>query len=131
MRLGFLPFVTWEGLQRTAAQWLRLWTWLEIGLMLEKLHCNELLFKILGRLFPRRAQTVASGLIALEYFPAVLSFVQSSAVRGIRRHGSPAAAPVHFIEKIRKFIVELMEEGAAVREESGTAGGREGVSSLR
>ncbi|MBN1602595.1 MAG: Gx transporter family protein [Chitinispirillaceae bacterium] len=72
-RVLFLPIGTEEGFHRAAVQMLRLWAWIEAGIILNKLKCNELLFAILSKVFPGRKQTLAGGFAALVYFPEIIS----------------------------------------------------------
>jgi heptaprenyl diphosphate synthase len=72
-RVLFLPIGTVEGFYSAAIQMLRLWAWIEAGIILNKLKCNELLFAILGKVFPGRKQTLAGGFAALVYFPEIIS----------------------------------------------------------
>lgn len=72
-RVLFLPIGTEEGFYSAAVQMLRLWAWIEAGIILNKLKCNELLFAILSKVFPGRKQTLAGGFAALVYFPEIIS----------------------------------------------------------
>lgn len=72
-RVLFLPIGTEEGFHSAAVQMLRLWAWIEAGIILNKLKCNELLFAILSKVFPGRKQTLAGGFAALVYFPEIIS----------------------------------------------------------
>jgi uncharacterized membrane protein len=72
-RVLFLPIGTEEGFYNAALQIFRLWAWIEAGIILNRLKCNELLFAILSRFFPGRKQTLAGGFAALIYFPEILS----------------------------------------------------------
>ncbi|MBN1756793.1 MAG: Gx transporter family protein [Chitinispirillaceae bacterium] len=107
-RVPYIPFVTWEGLADTARQSLRLWTWLEIGLLLQRLQCNHLLFAILHRLFPRHADALLAGLLALEYFPEVVSFVRSSEARSDINWRDPFNGLAEFTGRVREYILQLL-----------------------
>jgi heptaprenyl diphosphate synthase len=108
-RVAFIPFVTYEGLQDTAAQCLRLWTWLEAGLLLQKLRCNLLLFAVLKRIFPLHGDTLLAGVLALEYFPPVVAFVKSKDARGGIAWRRPAAALSEFTGRVQQYITGLLE----------------------
>ena len=107
-RVPIFPLVTWEGLADTARQSLRLWTWLEIGLLLQRLQCNHLLFAILHRLFPRHADTLLAGLLALEYFPEVVSYVKTREARENIVWRKPLSALAEFTERVQRHIIELL-----------------------
>jgi heptaprenyl diphosphate synthase len=105
-----IPVVTYEGLTDTAAQSLRLWTWLEAGLLLQRLHSNHLLFSALGRLFPRHGTTLLAGLYALEYFPGVISFVKSKAAWSGLAWRSPGRSMALFIGRIQDYVMRTDRE---------------------
>ena len=107
-RIPFVPFVTYEGLSDAAAQSLRLWTWLEAGLLLQRLECNRLLFAALHRLFPRHADTLLAGLLAMEYFPDVVSYVKSSEARGGIDWRTPLHGLAEFTGRVRRHIVDML-----------------------
>lgn len=77
-RLDFFPAVTREGLLSTAAQWLRLWTWLQATHLFRKYHFDKLIMETLERVFPNKSATLEAGLLALEYFPKTVQSVRES-----------------------------------------------------
>jgi heptaprenyl diphosphate synthase len=109
-RVPFIPLVTYEGLSATAAQSLRLWTWLEAGLLLQRFRCNELLFAALRRLFPRHADTLLAGLLALEYFPDIVAHVKTREAREGIFWRRPFKALAVFTGRVREHIVSLLSE---------------------
>ncbi len=70
-RIDYLPFLTRDGLRLTAEQWLRLWTWLQASAILTYFGFHAVLFQTLRRLFRGHHQTLAAGMLALEYFPEI------------------------------------------------------------
>jgi hypothetical protein len=52
------------------------WALLEAGLLLPTLRFNEIMFSMLKKVFQRNDETLAAGIIALEYFPEVIRFVK-------------------------------------------------------
>jgi hypothetical protein len=78
-RVPWLPLLTYEGIEATLIQWLRLWSWLQAAFLFKHLHFHSLLFTGLWRLFPRHRGTLSAGLLALEYFPATTAAVQRQA----------------------------------------------------
>ncbi|MBN1309683.1 MAG: Gx transporter family protein [Chitinispirillaceae bacterium] len=117
-RIPFLPFVTREGAAATAAQFLRLWTWLQAGLLLQALHCHRLLFVVLKRLFPHHAETLLAGLLALEYFPDVISFVKGRKIRSEIDWRRPLEGLVLFINRVQAHVLRV---------DRGGGGGRDGA----
>ncbi len=118
-RIVFLSFVTFEGAAATAAQLLRLWSWLEAGVILYHLRCNELLFILLSRLFRRHRETLLAGLLSLEYFPAVLSFVKSrEALVGLVWR-NPLQSITKIVERTQNYIIRLICEKDGILLHSG------------
>jgi uncharacterized membrane protein len=72
-RIQYVPFCTVEGFQSAIIQMVRLWAWIQAGIILNRLKCNELLFLLLGKFFPENKMTLAGGLAALVYFPELLA----------------------------------------------------------
>ncbi|MFP4163215.1 MAG: Gx transporter family protein [Chitinispirillaceae bacterium] len=72
VRLELFPAITREGLLLTAAQWLRLWTWLQATHVFRKFHFDGLIMETLERLFPKKGATLEAGILALEYFPKTI-----------------------------------------------------------
>ncbi len=70
--ISAVPFITREGLVATAAQWLRLWVWLQVSHIFRKFQFHAFFMDILKRVFPNKAVTIEAGLIALEYFPETI-----------------------------------------------------------
>lgn len=103
-RIQALPFLTREGIDETLAQVFRLWTWLETSLILNRLDCNRILFSLLKKLFPHRAETLLSGLIALEHFADVLDFVKGKDARRAIEWKKPSRALGEFTARVQHFI---------------------------
>jgi heptaprenyl diphosphate synthase len=77
------PLVTHEGLDLTARQWLRLWTWLQVSFILSFFNFHAVMFSILQRVFPRHQSTLFAGVLSLEYFPAIASDSRAYANKAI------------------------------------------------
>jgi Predicted membrane protein len=103
-RIDHLPFLTREGVIIMAQQWLRLWIWLELSLVLTHFNFNRVVFKILSVLFSRHESTLHAGLLALEHFPATVSIVQSRA----RRHLIPLV--LHPVKNGKKGMEQMFGE---------------------
>ncbi len=72
-----IPFITHEGLENTLVQWLRLFAWLETSFIFLHYNFHAVLLKGLQRMFPNNRSTLYAGLLAAEYFPAVVDYVRS------------------------------------------------------
>jgi heptaprenyl diphosphate synthase len=84
-RIEAVPLVTYEGAAATAAQWLRLWTWLELSFVFTCFRFHTVVFAALKRLFPSHRDTLYAGLLALEYFPFLISAVRRPSPSGLVR----------------------------------------------
>ena len=71
-----LPLITYEGLRLTCVQWLKLLTWLEFSFILTYFNFHRILFRALQKLFPKNQAALFSGVLALEYFPALVGVIQ-------------------------------------------------------
>lgn len=111
-KIPWFPLITYEGLTNTTAQMLRLWTWLQAGILLQKLRFNSALYALLSRLFPGHAETLASGLIGLEYFPAVFKFVRSKEARAQLSPQHPRQSARLFLDRMQRYILDLITVGA-------------------
>jgi|WetSurMetagenome_2_1015567.scaffolds.fasta_scaffold00008_13 heptaprenyl diphosphate synthase len=70
-RIESIPFVTREGLEATARQWLRLWTWLQVSAILSFFKFDAVMLEGMARLFKNHHETLSAGVLALEYFPGI------------------------------------------------------------
>jgi len=109
-RIASLPVITHEGCLETAVQSLRLWTWIELSLILQALHANTLFYNTLRRIFPNRAGSLAAALFALEYFPDVIAFVKSPAGRTGIVWRRPLPALHAFADRVKRYIIDLLEK---------------------
>jgi len=80
-RIEYAPFLTYEGVNAAAVQWLRLWSWLQVAGVLGRFKFHTVFFFVLRFLFGSRRTTIQSGLVALEHFPAAIDAVRSKATR--------------------------------------------------
>jgi hypothetical protein len=111
-KIEFLPFLTLEGVRLTAQQWLRLWTWLELSIILTHFNFNGVVFKMLSVLFSRHESTLLAGLLAIEHFPATVSIVQTRARKKLTPlllH--PIKNGKKGIEQMYGEIVRMIEKG--------------------
>lgn len=111
MRIHGLPFVTYEGLELTAQQWLRLWSWLQVVGILRVLRFDMLFFELLRRLFPSHQTTLCAGLLALEHFPTILQFAKSNKTdSSVRFFRHPIAFVKSFISRTFDHITEILTD---------------------
>lgn len=100
-RIHGLPFITREGLFETAAQFLRLWIWLEASFLLHHFQFHTFFFRVLKWLFPSHIATFSAGLLSLEYFPEMIRFSRSKESRdGLNFTKNPISSLRIFIERI-------------------------------
>jgi hypothetical protein len=110
-RINFLPVVTDEGIQQTTAQILRLWAWLQTGILLTGFHFHISFFAFLKKIFPGHKETLLAGLLALEYFPEVIRFAKSSEGRdNLNFLKSPLESMDKFLTRMRTHILNLLEQ---------------------
>jgi heptaprenyl diphosphate synthase len=70
-RIERVPIITHEGAGLTIRQWLRLWTWIEVSFIFSYFNFNIVMLSMLKKLFPHHKATLFSGVLALEFLPAV------------------------------------------------------------
>lgn len=102
-RVLFLPFGTEEGFYSATIQMLRLWAWIEAGIVLNRLKCNGLLYLLLSKIFPANKNTLSGGFDALLYFPEILS--QKN--RGTVKFGQIVKNPGN---ALKSYLVELFNK---------------------
>ena len=104
-RLTPLSFPTDEGLYNALMQLLRIWSWIEAGLILHTFHFNEILFSMLKNIFPKHQSTLSSGILALEYFPEIISPKKGKTkVDWIKLFNNPALYLKRYFEDLYKRI---------------------------
>lgn len=88
-KVPWVPWITYEGLEATIHQWLRLWTWLQISFMFTYFRFHTVVFRVLSFLFRPYTSTLYSGLLAVEDFPGVFDLLRkriSMEFRAMFRH---------------------------------------------
>jgi hypothetical protein len=75
-KVPWVPWITYEGLEATTRQWLRLWTWLQISFMFTTFRFHTMVFRVLSFLFRPYTSTLYSGLLAVEDFPGVFDLLR-------------------------------------------------------
>ncbi len=99
-KIPWLPLISWEGAVATLVQVLRLWTWLQLSLLMTYTRSHILIFKTLGLFFRPHARTFYAGLLAVEHFPAVFESIRKRAAVGFHpflRH--PAAVSKNLLHQ--------------------------------
>ncbi len=81
-RIEGVPLVTYEGARLTFAQWLKLWTWIELSFSLTYFNFHRVVFDLLKRFFPQNRTALFAGVLALEYFPSIVGVVREKS-RGV------------------------------------------------
>jgi heptaprenyl diphosphate synthase len=88
-KVSWAPWITYEGLEATIHQWLRLWIWLQISFMFTYFRFHTVVLRVLSFLFRPYTSTLYSGLLALEDFPGVFDLLRkriSMEFRDMFRH---------------------------------------------
>lgn len=106
--VSYLPIITYEGVRESVEQFLRLWTWLEAGLLLQRFNFNWIFFRILNLFFPAYSSTIFAGLIAFEYFPDVISFVKSKEARINFKNSKSLPSLKIFIVNLGNHILKII-----------------------
>ena len=110
-RIGFLPFLTREGVYAASQQIIRVWAWIEAGVVLHRFRFHDLFFRIIEKAFPGHGGTLAAGMIALQYFPDVLRFAKSKeSVSGLLFFRKPVYSLCEYLKRMLLFISELQTE---------------------
>ena len=78
-RYEAVPLITHEGLFSSIKQWLRLWAWLQTTFIFFHYSFHTAVLHALQKVFSAHRVTLYAGLIAVEYFPAVIEMVQNKA----------------------------------------------------
>ena len=108
-RLSWTDFLTNEGIRASVLQSLRIWAWLETGLLLSGLRFNEIFLSVLKRFFPDREETLTAGILALESFPEVLRFAKSSECRSeLPFFKKPLFSLSEFLIRVQRHVTQLI-----------------------
>jgi heptaprenyl diphosphate synthase len=105
-----ISFVTYEGAREALLQWLRLWTWIELSLVLSRMGFNRLVLHAAARVLPFGRDTVVAAVLALELFPAFVGLLKPHAKtagngRFLRwRTGGAASSIERLYGRIRKLV---------------------------
>lgn len=120
---GF-PWATYEGLGETGIQWLRIWTWLQLSMLLKDCRFHTVFLAALSRLFPGNRATVLAGLLSLEHFPQTVELARQKGPRAVGyllRH--PRKTMHSGIPRLYETIVNMVADGNEGAEESGKKAG--------
>jgi heptaprenyl diphosphate synthase len=105
----FLP-VTYEGIDKTLTLWVKLWTWLQTSTVFYHYKFHIFLFQGLQKIFSQYRSTLLAGLLAAEYFPAVIDIVRSDSKKLLKILFVKPMYVLHNIYlEIMKFIITQQE----------------------
>jgi heptaprenyl diphosphate synthase len=107
-RVLFLPFGTEEGFYSAAIQMLRLWAWIEAGVVLNRFKCNDLFYLLLSKIFPANKNTLSGGFDALLYFPEILSQKNKESVKRGQIFKNPKSAVRLYLERLFDKIEQVI-----------------------
>lgn len=100
-----IPLVTHEGLENTIIQWLRLWAWLETSYIFIYFNFHAVLLKALQKMFHGNRSTLYAGLLAVEYFPAVVDYVRSKSGKLLKLL---FVKPLHVVTELFQGVVDIV-----------------------
>lgn len=103
-----ISMLTYEGLNDTARQSLRLWIWIQTSLLLHHWHVNHAVYHFLNKIFPRHSTSLAAGVFAMDFFPEIIRFAQSRLPREGWSWNSPLLSTTRFVERTSLFILEQL-----------------------
>ncbi len=110
-RIDGIPLITHEGVNETSAQFLRLWIWLEAGLLLNYFKFHTFFFNALQLFFPAHLATLSAGLLSMEYFPEVVCFSKDNKNhKGINFFKAPVSSMHIFLNRLINKIEELLNK---------------------
>lgn len=75
-KLPQISFITYEGVQATVVQWLRLWCWLQMSFVFSYFRFHTVMFRVLSFVFKSHNSTLYAGLLAVEDFPEVFNLMR-------------------------------------------------------
>jgi heptaprenyl diphosphate synthase len=105
-----IPFVTSDGLRETALQWLRLWTWLELSVVLSRLEFNRIVLQSAAKRLPFGRGTFTAALFSLELFPAFIELLKGYLKMDLKRaFGDPKGAVKRTVVRLYGDIQELIK----------------------
>jgi heptaprenyl diphosphate synthase len=115
-KVPWAPWITYEGLEATIDQWLRLWTWLQISFMFIYFKFHAVVFRVLSFLFKSYTSTLYSGLLAVEDFPGVFDLLRRRVTmefQAVFRHPveSSIKAVTRVFHDVADYIVLKHREG--------------------
>lgn len=100
-----IPIMTYEGIDKTITQWLRLWTWLQTTALFIHLQFHTSIITLLSRYLPRYRNTLTAALLTTEYFPDVINLVKQQYRTYLKRlFTSPSQIPSQLISEISELI---------------------------
>lgn len=102
-----LKFVTYDSVNTTITQWIRIYTWLQVTFLFLHFNTHLLIFKFFQKRFPNNTTMLAAGLESVEYFPIVLDVIRKDAVKTIKLI---AKSPQIAISSLLTSIIKIQEE---------------------
>jgi heptaprenyl diphosphate synthase len=106
-RVPGFSIITYEGARETALQWLKLWTWLELSLLLSHFKFNQVFFSLLSALFPGFRNTLSAGMVALEQVPRVMETTREHRIFELRMFKQ---APARLVSNIFSRLHALVSK---------------------
>lgn len=108
-KIPWLPLISWEGIGATAIQSLRLWSWLQLSLLMTHARCHTLIFRALGFFFRSHIHTLYAGLLAVDHFPGVFDVLRKRAAVEFRPFiRNPAAVSKSLIHQTFREVSDYV-----------------------
>ena len=100
----FFP-VTYEGIHKTLILWIKVWTWIQTSTVFIYYKFHIFLFRGLQKLFSQYRSTLLAGLLAAEYFPAVIDLIRSDSKKILQMF---FIRPRYILYEIYSSIINLI-----------------------
>jgi heptaprenyl diphosphate synthase len=111
IRYGALPYITHEGVHNTLIQWLRLWVWIQSFFIFSYFGFNSVVMAALLHFFPQHQSTLSAGLLATEYFPAIIDMLRGRSLHLLLSFmRNPSKGIVKLFSEVMVIVVQKQEE---------------------
>lgn len=105
--IPYLKFITYEGVEITLSQWIRIFTWLQATYLFLHFKTHLIVFSLLKKRFPNNTTMLAAGLESVEYFPLVLDAIRKNASETIV---SMFKSPQKAMSDLISTIIKIQDE---------------------
>ncbi len=106
--IPYFPFLTFEGLNNTLIQWIRIYTWLQVTYLFLHFNTHLFIFGILKKYFPNNGSMLAAGIESVEYFPIVLDMMSKKSWDYFKM----------LFKKPKRVVMELLQTMIEIQDET-------------